>query len=144
MTVTDAYTKWPEASALRTKSAKDVSAFLYSLLCRHGCPAEIVSDQGREFVNATVQQLNAYTATQHKVTAAYHPQTNGLSERMNQTLINALEKLNNAESNGEGPRFVRLRQYFVDCQHWACKCMGHSLHLLLSINVASSSVPRSQ
>ena len=48
-------------------------------------------------MNATVQQLNVYTATQHKVTAAYHPQTKGLSEHMNQTLINALEKLNNAE-----------------------------------------------
>ena len=101
MTVTDAYTKWPEASALRTKSAKDVSAVLYSLLYRHGCPAEIVSDQGREFVNATAQQLNAYTARRHKVTAAYHPQTNGLSECMNQTLMNALEKLNNAAEEWE-------------------------------------------
>ena len=101
MTITDAYTNWPEATALPTKSARDVSGFLYSLLCRHGCPAEIVSDQGIEFVNQTVGHLNAYADTPHKITAAYHPKTNGLHECMNHTLMNALQKIDDAESEWE-------------------------------------------
>ena len=29
----------------------------------------------------------------HRISAAYHPQTNGLVERLNQTLVNMLTKL---------------------------------------------------
>ena len=37
--------------------------------------------------------------TNHRITAAYHPQTNGLDERTNQTLKRALAKLANERKN---------------------------------------------
>ena len=49
ITLTDYFSKWPEAEAIPTKGAKHVAAFLYKMILRHGCPEEIVSDQGREF-----------------------------------------------------------------------------------------------
>ena len=52
VTVTDYFSKWPEASPLRDKTAVGVADFLFSLCCRHGWPTSIISDQGREFVNA--------------------------------------------------------------------------------------------
>ena len=33
-----------------TKEAKHIAKFLYKMILRHGCPLEIVSDQGREFL----------------------------------------------------------------------------------------------
>lgn len=33
------------------------------------------------------------TGVDHRISAAYHPQTNGLVERFNQTLVNSLTKL---------------------------------------------------
>ena len=33
------------------------------------------------------------TGVEHRISAAYHPQTNGLVERLNQTLVNMLTKL---------------------------------------------------
>ena len=43
-----------------------------------------------EFVNQELYQL---IGTEHRVTLAYHPQTNGLTEQFNQTLQTALLKV---------------------------------------------------
>ena len=42
-----------------------------------------VSDQGGEFVNELNEQLFTMTGTNHRVGSAYHPQTNGMVERLN-------------------------------------------------------------
>ena len=55
----------------------------------------VISDQGREFVNQVETELLGLTGTQHHIVAAYHPQTNGLTERFNQTLQSALLKVVN-------------------------------------------------
>ena len=76
-----------------TKEAKGVANFLYSLFCRHGVPKRIQSDQGREFVNSLTNHLFKSTGVHHIISSAYHPQTNGLDERFNQTLQRALLKM---------------------------------------------------
>ena len=55
ITVTDYFSKWPEAVAVDSKSSEGVGEFLYSLFCRHGWPDRIISDQGREFVNKGIK-----------------------------------------------------------------------------------------
>ena len=74
VTAIDYYTKWPEAAPLTNKSATAVAQFLYSLICRHGCPEIEISDQGREFVNQVQQELHQLTGVEHRVASAYHPQ----------------------------------------------------------------------
>lgn len=60
----------------------------------------VISDQGREFVNQVSKDLFSITNTEHRISSAYHPQTNGLTERFNQTLQRALIKLvNNSQNN---------------------------------------------
>ena len=59
------------------------------------CCEVVISDQGREFVNQVQEELYRLTGTEHRVTSAYHPQTNGLTERFNQTLQTALLKVVN-------------------------------------------------
>jgi transposase InsO family protein len=63
------------------------------MILRHGSPREIVTDQGREFCNQIMNALEELTGFRHLVTSAYHPQSNGLDERLNQTLKAALQKL---------------------------------------------------
>ena len=48
-----------------------------------------------------VCKLNFFqlTGAEHRVTSAYHPQSNGLTERFNQTLKTTLMKLINDEQN---------------------------------------------
>lgn len=57
---------------------------------RFGFCEVVISDQGREFVNQVETELLGLTGTQHRIATAYHPQTNGLTERFNQTLQSAL------------------------------------------------------
>lgn len=58
-----------------------------------------MSDQGREFVNKVNQKLFELCGTDHRISSAYHPQTNGLDERMNQTLKSTLVKFVNDNQN---------------------------------------------
>ena len=44
------------------------------VICRHGCPSVLITDQGREFVNKLSDELCAITGTEHRITSAYHPQ----------------------------------------------------------------------
>ena len=99
ITCTDYMSKWPEAEPLRDKSAEGVANFLYKLICRHGCPNIIQSDQGREFVNQIEEKLCKLTGVEQRISSAYHPQTNGLDERMNQTISRALSKYINDDQN---------------------------------------------
>ena len=58
-----------------------------------------MSDQGREFVNRVNEELFNLCGTDHRISSAYHPQSNGLDERMNQTLTRALVKFVNENQN---------------------------------------------
>ena len=59
VTCTDYFSKWPKATPLPDKTATGVADFLFSVFCRHGWPETIISDQGREFVNAVTRFVNA-------------------------------------------------------------------------------------
>ena len=74
---------------------KHITNFTNHYTCRFSCCEVIISDQGREFVNKVKEELLQLTGTEHRVTSAYHPQSNGLTERFNQTLQTALIKVVN-------------------------------------------------
>ena len=50
-----------EAAPIPTKEATYVAGFLHKMILWHGCPQEIVSDQGREFCNQVMDQLEVST-----------------------------------------------------------------------------------
>lgn len=56
MTVSDYFSKWPEATALPDKSAIGIAEFLYKCFTRHGCCRVKITDQGREFVNKVIKK----------------------------------------------------------------------------------------
>ena len=49
------------------------------------------------------------TGVDHRINSPYHPQTNGLDERMNQTLVHALNKLTTEE--GQWDQFIDAALY---------------------------------
>lgn len=84
--------KWAEVVALPTKEASGVSKFLMQLVHRFGVPKQIISDRGTEFCNTLINSMMETLNIRKSRTSAYHPQTNGLTERTNQTLFTALSK----------------------------------------------------
>jgi Integrase zinc binding domain/Integrase core domain len=91
---TDYLTKWPEAEAISEATGKRVAEFIYqTIICRHGCPKQILSDRGTHFRNEVVDALLRKFQIQHLLSTPYHPQTNGLVERFNRTLCESLAKI---------------------------------------------------
>ncbi|KAL5509510.1 hypothetical protein EMCRGX_G004899 [Ephydatia muelleri] len=117
MTVSCLFSKWPEATALPDKIATGVAEFLFLCFTRHGCCKVKISDQGREFVNQVNDELCRLCGIQCNMTSAYHPQSNGLDERFNQTLQRQLLKFVESEQNS-WDQFLDaiLFSYRVSCQ----------------------------
>jgi len=96
----DYLTKWPEAQAIETADAQTIAVFIHErIICQHGPPQQITSDRGTEFCNDLITELNRTYRVQHIRTTAYHPQGNGLTERMNQTVKNTMSKLIDSYDN---------------------------------------------
>ncbi|UYV84377.1 hypothetical protein LAZ67_X001970 [Cordylochernes scorpioides] len=53
-------------------------------------PREIITDRGRVFQSKLIAELTNQCSSIHRFTTAYHPQTNGLTERLNKTLANMI------------------------------------------------------
>ena len=77
---------------LATKSSAGIAGhFLQQVLARFGACSEVVTDQGREFLGE-FRQLLLTCGIRPRQTAAYHPQSNGLTERAVQTIKRGLRK----------------------------------------------------
>ena len=93
ITCVDCMTKWVEAIVLPVKTSKRIAEFLYNeVICRHGCPAEVVTYQGGDFQGEFQEILDKFHID-HRLTSLYHPQANGLTEQFNQTLTKSLIKM---------------------------------------------------
>ena len=87
----DYATRWPEAFATRNQLAVTVAElFVDHILCRHGAPGELLSDQGRNFLSKVIQEICQVCRTRKIQTPAYSPKVNGLCERFNSTLVQTL------------------------------------------------------
>ncbi|CAI7814523.1 unnamed protein product [Closterium sp. NIES-54] len=82
--------KWADARALVTKSAATVAeAFEEIVLTRFRACGEVLADQGTEF-QGELAELLASNGIQHRTTSRYHPQSDGLTERLVQTVKKGL------------------------------------------------------
>jgi hypothetical protein len=64
--------------------------FLREVFRLHGLPRNVVSDRDRKFTSKFWQELMARLGTKIHMSTAYHPQSDGQTERMNQVLEDML------------------------------------------------------
>ena len=60
--------------------------YIERILCLHGIPKTIISDRGSQFIARFLEQLHTFLGTHLIRSSAYHPQTDGQTERINQIL----------------------------------------------------------
>ncbi|GBM21050.1 Retrovirus-related Pol polyprotein from transposon 412 [Araneus ventricosus] len=88
---TDYLTRFTVTKTLPSGEAVEIAKFLVEdVILKHGSPREIISDRGRSFLSNLVKEVNNLFMIYHLQTTAYHPQTNGLTERLNKTLADML------------------------------------------------------
>ena len=86
LTIEDAFTRFCHAVPIRTKESKHVAdALIERFICIFGCPLEILSDQGGEFVNRTWKELMKRLEIRKKETPPYNQNSNPV-ERFHRTL----------------------------------------------------------
>jgi hypothetical protein len=93
LTCIDYHTKWAEAVAIPNKEARTVAkAFVDNVVCRLGCPLQILTDQGSEVDNNIFKAFCERLNIDKIRTSAYSPATNGLVERLHRTMNALLAK----------------------------------------------------
>ena len=101
MVVVDKLTKYALMIAFKESYKADQLAFILldRLIRDHGIPRTITSDRDKLFTSNYWKTLMGMIGTKLKMSTAYHPQTDGQTERANQTLETHLRHYVNKRQN---------------------------------------------
>ncbi|KAE8899714.1 hypothetical protein PF003_g16089 [Phytophthora fragariae] len=87
----DYFTRWVEAYPVASlDTITFVNIMVDEVLSRHGLPERLLSDRGSNFISELAKSFYETLGIKKLYGAAYHPQTQGLVERFNGTLIGML------------------------------------------------------
>ena len=87
----DHFTKYAEAVPCITASAEETCDHLINAwIAKHGCPMTFQWDNGTAFVGQSTKDLMRRSQVAQAHSTTYHPQTNGLVERQNWTLVSIM------------------------------------------------------
>ena len=91
LTIIDRFTRWPAAIPIKDISAESViDALSLNWISQHGVPETITTDRGGQVTSEIWKQLLQTWGIKHNTTTAYHPQSNGLVERLHRRLKESL------------------------------------------------------
>ncbi|GFV96342.1 retrovirus-related Pol polyprotein from transposon 412 [Trichonephila clavipes] len=94
LVVMDYFTKWPEAYPIPEQEASTIAEVLVQhWISRFGVPLQLHTDRGRNFDSAVCKRLCEILAIHKTRTTALHPQSYGMVERFNRTILNSLSLL---------------------------------------------------
>ncbi|GKC47805.1 reverse transcriptase domain-containing protein, partial [Tanacetum coccineum] len=100
----DCVPKLVKSQALPTNDARVVAKFLKGLFARFGVPKALISDKGTHFCNSQLEKALLKYGVTHRISMAYHPQTNSQTKVTNRAIKCILErttKWNDARLRGD-------------------------------------------
>ena len=75
-------------------TAKEAAMLFLQMVVRaHGVPRKVITDRGTQFESLLWYELMEKMGTRVALVTTHHPQTNGLTERINRTLIGMIRKV---------------------------------------------------
>lgn len=87
----DALTRWCEAFPVPSIDAPTIARLLVDeILCRHSAPRTLLSDRGSNFLSTLIKEVCQLMNTKKINTSSYHPATDGMVERMNNTIAESI------------------------------------------------------
>ena len=72
------------ATTTELSSVKTAEYYRDYVWSKHGLPRKVISDRGVQFVSQFMKDLHQLVGVKANPSTAYHPQTDGQTERMNQ------------------------------------------------------------
>lgn len=90
----DAFTRFCELRVAKSTSGIEAAEFIIqNLIPRYNLPLEIQTDCGTQFRNELNAALSAMFGVRRRFSVPYHPQSNGLVERLNKEIAKAIRIL---------------------------------------------------
>ena len=90
LVASDYFTRWVEAYAIPNQLRSGDSGYnklVDEFFCRFSVPKQLHSDQGRQFEANVMQEVCHLLQIDKTRTTPYHPQSDGLVERFNRTML---------------------------------------------------------
>ena len=80
-----------EAIPIPNQTAETVAKeFVHKIITRYGVPTKLLTDQGRNFLPALLKGVCTLLGVQKIQTTLYHPQCNGMIERLHRSLADMI------------------------------------------------------
>ncbi len=90
LVIIDCFSRWVELYPCRTVEAEEAAKHLIEFVGRFGCPKEIISDNGTQFVNEVIDNFIKLFGAQHLLTIPHSKQENAIVERVNKEIMKHL------------------------------------------------------
>ena len=112
------FTKWKEAHAMPNMEAVTVARiFVNEFICHFGIPEKLYTDQGRNFEPTIIKETCKMLGIAKTHTTPYHPQSDGMIERFNHTVLNMLSKVVSDDELSWDLHLPTLMLAYCTCQH---------------------------
>ena len=98
LTIVDRFSRWPVAIPITDMNAETViDALTHSWIATFGVPEVVTTDRGSQFTSQLWTQLLRNWGVKHITTTAYHPESNGMVERLHRRLKESIIALSRGE-----------------------------------------------
>ena len=123
-------------------TAQDLAVvFFDNWYCENGLPTDIVCDRDKLFVSRFWEALTKLTGIKLKMSTAYHPETDGSSERSNKTVNQMLRYHVRRNQKGWVRALPRIRFQIMNTVNSSTGFSGFQLHLGRSPRIIPVIVP---
>jgi hypothetical protein len=112
----DRATRFTVAGASKRRDTASALQFLHGLSLQFGSPCVVITDRAKCFLSEEFQDYCKKNAIQHFGSTAYHPETNGMVERVNGLLSEMLSKFC-AGSKELWDRFLQSAVYNLNARN---------------------------
>ena len=126
----DVFTRFAWVVPINTKSAEETADAFNSIVIPAMRPRKLISDNGSEFKNHVFDEMCTAMDIKHKFCIPYHPQSDGMVERFNRSLVAMLKAYSN-ESGRNWPKF--LPKVTAAKTTWRVKMTNNGLNNVLAV-----------
>ena len=116
----DRLTKYVHLAPTTTKCTAQTWAelFMQHVFCNHGCPLEVISDRGPQFAGNYIRSLADRMRITWNMSTAFHPQTDGQTERTNRTVEDMLRHFVSPTMTNWDELLVNAQFAINNACHW--------------------------
>jgi len=146
--IVDQFTKMIQLKATTISISSEGIAKIYrdDIWKLHGIPRKILNDQGPQFASRFIEELTKVLGTTRQLSMAYHPQTNGQTERINQEIGTFLWYYVNYQQDNWTEWIAAVEFQYNDKRHAATERtlfeLNFGRHLWKGDLIVQSEIPR--